>query len=258
MADIRWKDKPNKSNPADNDIVVGTEASSGNDVHYIFTDIATKIKALILDATASVRGLMSAADKSKLDGIASGATANTGDMTKGAYDGNDDGKVDSADLADQASELVGAPNPNQFWATDSGGTQQWRNINSEDLLNIQLWQGTTSDDTETEIFINGQASNRLEIPANTLYSLDIAISAAKGDFTTGGYFRSMLQITRDGFNNTQLVGTVNTIGADINPENLNVSISADDTLEALTIKVTGKAGENWYWDAQARLIERTV
>lgn len=52
----------------------------------------------IPNATATEAGLMSAADKSKLDGI--DTTGSTGDMLKSVYDTNNDGIVDHAAVAD--------------------------------------------------------------------------------------------------------------------------------------------------------------
>ena len=52
----------------------------------------------IPNATATEAGLMSAADKSKLDGI--DMTGSTGDMLKSVYDTNNDGIVDHAAVAD--------------------------------------------------------------------------------------------------------------------------------------------------------------
>ncbi|MBW3637679.1 MAG: hypothetical protein KY445_14635, partial [Armatimonadetes bacterium] len=48
----------------------------------------------ISEATPAASGVMSAADKTKLDGVAAGATANTGDMARSVYDANFDGIID--------------------------------------------------------------------------------------------------------------------------------------------------------------------
>lgn len=60
----------------------------------------------ILNATATEAGLMSAADKSKLDGI--DTTGSTGDMLKSVYDTNNDGIVDHAAVADAIGTATAA------------------------------------------------------------------------------------------------------------------------------------------------------
>lgn len=60
----------------------------------------------IPNATATEAGLMSAADKSKLDGI--DTTGSTGDMLKSVYDTNNDGIVDHAAVADAIGTATAA------------------------------------------------------------------------------------------------------------------------------------------------------
>ena len=60
----------------------------------------------IPNATATEAGLMSAADKSKLDGI--DTTGSTGDMLKSVYDTDDDGIVDHAATADAVGATTAA------------------------------------------------------------------------------------------------------------------------------------------------------
>ena len=46
-----------------------------------------------------------------------------GDMTKIVYDTNDDGTVDSADLATEATNVAGTPTPTQYYGTNAGGVK---------------------------------------------------------------------------------------------------------------------------------------
>jgi len=80
----RFTDKTEDTSPADLDILPGTDVSSGADKKYTFATIATKVKTLIGNATVSVSGLMSAADKTTLDGLGSPGETNTlGDTGSG-------------------------------------------------------------------------------------------------------------------------------------------------------------------------------
>ncbi len=148
-------------------------------------------KASTTAATASVNGLMSAADKTKLDGISAGAQVNrglstqaqaeagedhttdmtplrvkqaidkrlasvgAGDMLKSVYDSNDNGKVDLAEAADSVP-----------WSGVSGKPASFPpSVHSHDALNVKAdnWkQGdalpSTFDRGLTVFFSNNPAS----------------------------------------------------------------------------------------------------
>lgn len=69
--------------PTLTDLGITATAAELNYVDGVTSSIQTQLnsKASTATATTSAAGLMSAADKKKLDGIATGATANTGDIT---------------------------------------------------------------------------------------------------------------------------------------------------------------------------------
>ncbi len=152
---------------------------------------AWNAKASTTAATASVNGLMSAADKSKLDGISAGAQVNrglstqaqaeagedhttdmtplrvkqaidkrlasvgAGDMLKSVYDSNDNGKVDLAEAADTVPWLGVSGKPTSFPPS----------THSHDALNVKAdnWKQedalpSTFDRGLTVFFSNNPAS----------------------------------------------------------------------------------------------------
>lgn len=75
------KNLSEETEPADNDLVWGGKSSEGpgDGRVYTFTTIAAKSKSIIGEVTESLAGLSSASDKTKLNGIATAATANATD-----------------------------------------------------------------------------------------------------------------------------------------------------------------------------------
>ena len=82
-----WEEFGNEGNYKVVQSAVASPSASGTTTAFIDTisqnaqGVITATKKTVASATQSAAGLMSAADKKKLDGIASGATANTGDIT---------------------------------------------------------------------------------------------------------------------------------------------------------------------------------
>jgi hypothetical protein len=105
----------------------------------------------------------------------------------------------------------------------------------------------SSGDTPVELF-NGISNNlRLLISSGKQQSLLINIIGVKsGGSVTAQYFRKCCVKNVGG--TTSLVGSVEAIGTDI-AAGTSISITADDTNDALSIEVTGVAAETWRWTA---------
>jgi len=89
MGTLRFTDNTNDASPDVADIVAGTDVSLGEDRKYTFQTIADKVASIIGIATGIANGLMSSSDKTKLDGIETGATADQSDAEiKTAYENN--------------------------------------------------------------------------------------------------------------------------------------------------------------------------
>lgn len=108
----------------------------------------------------------------------------------------------------------------------------------------------TADDTQTELSLDGASSmKRLGLTAGQTYDCSIRITGRKSDGTASASYWRRALIQRTG-TTTALVSTVQTIGTDIEDDAAwDVSVTADDTNEALAIKVTGVASTDIRWIA---------
>jgi hypothetical protein len=84
---------------------------------------------------------------------------------------------------------------------------------------------------------------------------DVLISGIKSDGSAAACFKRKVAIKNVG-GTTSLVGAVETIGTDIEDNALtDVTITADNTNDALQIDVTGIAAETWRWVAVVEGLE---
>ena len=122
---------------------------------------------------------------------------------------------------------------------------------------ILHWQGTTTNNTQTEIFLGGVASNRATIGANRMFTGTINVGAVMSDSSKAFFSHRTVAIKRDNSNNTALVGSVQAVGTDQNTgsPSWSAEIDADDTNESLRIRVTGATSETVYWRVTAILQE---
>lgn len=109
-------------------------------------------------------------------------------------------------------------------------------------------RNTTTDATPTDLFLNG-SSNRLVIPSGYIWALMIEVLGVSDDGTKGAHYCRKVTITNIG-GTTALMGAVSTIGTDQETDaGLDVTITADDTNDAVDISVTGLAATNMRWTA---------
>lgn len=145
-----------------------------------------------------------------------------------------------------------------YFKTDGKPYAKWED-ETENLLLSEgglNWIGETTDATQTEIFLNGQANLRSIVTANSTIGFTVYVSGAE----SGGEVKRIKidgTIQRDGSNNTILVGsTTNTIITSTSGATAwDVDAQADDTNEALVIKVTGQAATTIKWSARAEVEE---
>lgn len=124
-------------------------------------------------------------------------------------------------------------------------------------------RGTTTDATPTELFNSDVASERITIAAKTAWHFTVRITALTSSAGSYAVFTRQGMLVRDNSNNTTLIGTNDTIGTDKGsnagspPAGWAVSITADDTNEALKVTVTGAAATTIRWLAVIDLVEVT-
>ena len=122
-------------------------------------------------------------------------------------------------------------------ATANAATQQY------------ILTGTTTNATETEIFVGGVSNSRVSVASNStvMYSVDIAARRTDADGVGAGYhFKGVID------NNTGTVADVGTLYEIIIAEDnsaLAADVGADATNDTIYVKVTGIAGHTYRWVA---------
>jgi hypothetical protein len=110
----------------------------------------------------------------------------------------------------------------------------------------------TTTNSAVELFLDGSAT-RLTIPSGKYLTGTINIAGIKSDGTAAASYIRQFSI-KNVAATTSLVGTVNTIGTD-EAASTSISITADDTNDALKVEVTGIASETWRWVASVDVVE---
>ncbi len=123
------------------------------------------------------------------------------------------------------------------------------------------WFGTTTDDTETEILLDG-LTQRYVMIAQSSISFEILIIARNnaGNVSKGWTVAGVIH--RDNSNITSLVGSISKsvisesgTYSTYDTNNWDVDAEADDTNESLIVKVTGEAGITIRWEAAGSMAE---
>ncbi|MBS3904779.1 MAG: hypothetical protein KGZ39_05590 [Simkania sp.] len=119
-----------------------------------------------------------------------------------------------------------------------------------------LLSGRTTNNTATEIFLDGVSNSRLLVPSDSAWMFTV-LTVAKNEDTneTGGWYHA--GCIEHNSTTTDIVGTV---GQLFNQEDaaLTVAITADDTNDALIITVTGTSSNNWQWRSKVFWTEITA
>lgn len=108
---------------------------------------------------------------------------------------------------------------------------------------------TVTTGTTPEELRHGSSSNlRISIASGFAFSGEVIIKGLRNDGSVGARFRRFVDI-KNVAGTTSLETAVEQIGTDYNPSSCSVSLTADDTNDALAITCTGAAGETWRWGA---------
>ncbi len=122
------------------------------------------------------------------------------------------------------------------------------------IQNRYVMHGTTTNDTETEIFcIN--TNGRVPVPANTTIFFEASFAARRTD-ATGESAAWHLKGVADNFTGTVAdVGDVYEIAVAADDVNLAVDIRADDSNDAVGVHVTGANNKSYSWTTVITTIE---
>ncbi len=115
---------------------------------------------------------------------------------------------------------------------------------------ILIARKTTIDNTANQILYLDNNSARLTLPAETTWTFEIKLSAYNDTDNQGGWWIFRGGIRRNASNGTALVGSlISENGVESSLSTASASVVADDTSEALEIRVTGVAAKNIRWVA---------
>ena len=116
-----------------------------------------------------------------------------------------------------------------------------------------ILRNKTTTNSAVTLFLDG-SSARLTIPSGKGLSADVMIKGFKSDGSVGARFRRIIDIKNVG-GTTTLETTPDVIGTDYNPSGCSLSITADNTNDALDIAPGGVQNETWRWTAVVYGIE---
>lgn len=113
----------------------------------------------------------------------------------------------------------------------------------------------TTNATPNRLYLDG-SSDRITVPTNTAWAFTVKIIATHQGMANVAEFTRKGVIVNDG--GTTSIGTIDTVGTDRTigtPGAVSVSITADNTNDALDIGVTGVAATNIRWVALIDIVE---
>jgi hypothetical protein len=140
------------------------------------------------------------------------------------------------------------------------GKFDWVNAaDDSSTINVVVYEGSTTDDTLTELFVDGVSLARTLIPTDTqtVFSLFITgkqtggIAGAVGDSVT---YKVEGEIKNIGGTVTINNNTTITISQYPNTENWIVQVLADDVNDSVNVSVQGEVGKNISWVGELRII----
>lgn len=115
---------------------------------------------------------------------------------------------------------------------------------------ILIARRTTTNATANQVLFLDASSARLTLPAETTWTFSIKLSAYNDTDNQGGWWIFRGGIRRNAANGTALIGSLITeSGTESSLSTASASVVADDTNEALEIRVTGVASKNIRWVA---------
>jgi hypothetical protein len=115
-------------------------------------------------------------------------------------------------------------------------------------LNKFKLTGSTSNNTSTEIFVNGTSSNRIVVPTDTTYAFVIYVSARRTDSGSESAGYKFEGVLRNVAGTVTMVNSAKTVLAE-DQNNWDSAVSADNTNKSLNVNVTGQNSKTISWAA---------
>ena len=115
-------------------------------------------------------------------------------------------------------------------------------------------RGTTTDATQTEIFVGGTASNRISLQNNAVMSFEVLVTATR-ETTFGGAGWQFVGLLENNAGVVSILGTVTKRVMGKTTAAYDVSVDETDINDALRIRVTGDTGHTVRWMAVVNTVE---
>ena len=173
-----------------------------------------------------------------------GGMANIVEDTTPQLGGNLDGNGKDITSVQRLEIGTGAHTGSTLDIKNGGGTYGVQKI-------YQLYALTTNN-TQTEIFIGAQGTTRMEVPSGNVWMFEIDVvainDATSSNEQAGWKYTGMLHNVAGTTALTSNIGEI-----EIDPQtNWSVAVEADNTNDALVIKVTGENSKTIKWTAFAK------
>ena len=111
----------------------------------------------------------------------------------------------------------------------------------------------TTTNTAVELFMGTDTNVRLTVPSGKVMAMLINITGVKSDGSAVAHYVRQYAIKNVGGTTSEVYAAA-TIGTD-NAASTSITLSANDTNDALKIEVTGIASETWRWVASVDAVE---
>ena len=115
-------------------------------------------------------------------------------------------------------------------------------------------RGTTTDATQSEIFVGGVASSRISLQNNAIMSFEVLVTATR-ETTFGGAGWQFVGLLENNAGVVSILGTVTKRVMGKTTAAYDVSVDETDTNDALRIRVTGEASHTVRWMAVVNTVE---
>ena len=115
-------------------------------------------------------------------------------------------------------------------------------------------RGTTTDATQSEIFVGGVASSRISLQNNAIMSFEVLVTATR-ETTFGGAGWQFVGLLENNAGVVSILGTVTKRVMGKTTAAYDVSVDETDVNDALRIRVTGEASHTVRWMAVVNTVE---
>lgn len=140
--------------------------------------------------------------------------------------------------------------------TTNGSAVSWATTPTSNVYSNQyVLTGTTTNATETEIFVGGVANTRMgaTLDKNTFYTIDVVARETSGGSNYGVF--TLKSAAKNIGGAVSDLGTVYEVVVARSSSNINIDARADTTNDSINFYVTGLAGVTLSWKAVVTTVE---